>query len=267
MRVTCIQMDMAFARPDENFEKAEALVRQAAGEEQPDVILLPELWNTGFFPHEGLEALCDKEAGRTKALCGSLAKELGVNLVAGSVANLEDGRPRNTALVFDRQGSCLARYDKTHLFSPMGEHESFQAGDSLAVFRLDDVVCGLLICYDLRFPELARSLALQGIEVLFLPAQWPAQRVPHLELLCEARAVENQMFVACCNSCGADDGAPRFGGHSSLIDPWGKVMARAEGEPCLLSAELDLSIVAGIRGSINVFRDRRPEVYRLGLGF
>lgn len=74
------------------------------------------------------------------------------------------------------------------------------------------------------------------------------------------------MFVVCCNSCGADDGATRFGGHSSLVDPWGNVLARAEGEAGLISAELDLSIVAGIRGSINVFRDRRPEVYRLEPG-
>ncbi|NCB32118.1 MAG: carbon-nitrogen family hydrolase, partial [Clostridia bacterium] len=171
--------------------------------------------------------------------------------------------PHNTALVFDRQGVCLARYDKTHLFSPMGEHEFFQPGNSLCTFRLDGVLCGLLICYDIRFPELARSLALQGMEVLFLPAQWPKQRVPHLSLLCEARAVENQMFVACCNSCGSDASGTHFGGHSCAIDPWGKVLARAGGDPCFLSADCDLSIVAGIRGSINVFQDRRPEVYRL----
>lgn len=263
MRLTCIQMDMAFARPDENFDLAQALVRQAAREQKPDVILLPELWNTGFFPQEGLEALCDPEGSRTKALFGPLAKELGVNLIAGSVATLFGGRPRNTALVFDRQGECLASYDKTHLFSPLGEHEAFEPGDSLCLFALDGVRCGLLICYDLRFPELARSLALGGMEVLFLPAQWPSKRVPHLELLCQARAVENQMFVACCNSCGADASGVPFGGHSSLVDPWGKVLARAEGDPCFLTADFDLSIVSGIRGSINVFRDRRPEIYRL----
>lgn len=263
MRVTCIQMDMAFARPDENFAQAEALVRRAAREEKPDVILLPELWNTGFFPREGLKELCDPKGSRTKALLGPLAKELGVNLAAGSVAAWEDGKPRNTALVFDRQGECIARYDKTHLFSPMGEHEFFQPGGSLCTFRLDGVLCGALICYDLRFPELVRSLALQGIEVLFLPAQWPIQRVPHLNLLCEARAVENQMFVACCNSCGADHSGTRFGGHSALIDPWGRVLARAQSGPCLLSADCDMSMVTGIRDSINIFRDRRPEVYRL----
>ena len=98
MRITCIQMDVAFARPEENFRQAEALVRQAAKEERPDVILLPELWNTGFFPKEGLDELADPDGQRTAALCGGLARELGVNLVAGSVACLRAGKRYNTAM-------------------------------------------------------------------------------------------------------------------------------------------------------------------------
>lgn len=263
MRVTCVQMEMAFARPDENFELAERLVRRAALEEKPDVILLPELWNTGFFPKESLGALADRDCQRTRALLGPLAKELGVNLVGGSVTNLREGRLYNTALAFDRGGECVAEYDKTHLFSPLEEHLHFQAGDHLCAFQLDGVACGLMICYDLRFPELARSLALKGVQVLFLPAQWPAKRAGHLRLLCEARAVENQMFLACCNSCGADGAGERFGGNSAVVDPWGTVLARAAGGPCFASADCDLSVVAGIRESINVFRDRRPSVYEL----
>lgn len=261
MRITCIQMDVAFARPEENFRQAEALVRQAAKTEQPDVILLPELWNTGFFPKEGLSGLADPEGRRTAALCGGLARELGVNLVAGSVACLRAGKLYNTAMAFDRQGSLVDSYDKTHLFSPMEEDVYFQAGDHLSVFSLDGTPCGLLICYDLRFPELTRTLALQGIQVLFLAAQWPVQRAGHLRLLYEARAVENQMFVACCNACGQDDAGNRFGGNSGLVDPWGTVLARAGEGPCFLSGDCDLSITAGIRAGINVFRDRRPALY------
>lgn len=134
MRITCIQMDVAFARPEENFRQAEALVRQAAKEERPDVILLPELWNTGFFPKEGLDELADPDGQRTAALCGGLARELGVNLVAGSVACLRAGKRYNTAMAFNRQGSLMGSYDKTHLFSPMEEDVYFQVGDHLAVF-------------------------------------------------------------------------------------------------------------------------------------
>ena len=106
----------------------------------------------------------------------------------------------NTAYVFDRQGARLAAYDKTHLFTPMGEHEHYAAGDHLTTFSLDGHKCGLLICYDLRFPELFRTLALQGVELLLLPAQWPAARRYHWETLTAARAIENQLFLAACNS-------------------------------------------------------------------
>lgn len=263
MRVTCIQMDMAFATPDENFAKAEALIREAAKAQDPDVILLPELWNTGFYPKEGLAALCDENGRRARRLLSRLCGELSVNIVGGSVAILEDGSPRNTALVFNRRGECVARYDKTHLFSFAGEQEHFQAGDALCTFRLDGVPCGLLICYDLRFPELARSLALRGIEMLFLPAQWPGRRIGHFNLLCEARAVENQMFVACCNSCGPDENGVGYGGNSALIDPLGKVLARAGHEPCFLTADCDLRITADTRAAMHIYKDRRPELYEL----
>lgn len=263
MRITCIQMDMAFARPDENFEKAQSLIRQAAASERPDVILLPELWNTGFFPRQGLEALCDAEGVRTRSLLGSLAGELGVNIIGGSVALLEGGAPRNSALVFDRQGACIARYDKTHLFSFCGEQEYFRAGDSLCVFRLDGVACGLILCYDIRFPELTRSLALQGIEALFVCAQWPARRIRHLNLLCEARAIENQMFVACCNSCGPDENGLPHGGNSAVVDPLGQVLGRAGEGPCFLTANCELQAVAHARSAMRVYQDRRPDIYRL----
>ena len=177
------------------------------------------------------------------------------------MACLRAGKRYNTAMAFNRQGSLVGSYDKTHLFSPMEEDVYFQAGDHLAVFPLDDTLCGLLICYDLRFPELTRTLALQGVQVLFLVAQWPVQRAGHLRLLYEARAVENQMFVACCNACGQDDAGTRFGGNSGLVDPWGTVLARAGETPCFLSGDCDLSITAGIRAGINVFRDRRPDLY------
>ena len=120
MKLSCVQMNMAFARPEENFRRAEALVRQAA-EGKPDVIILPETWNTGFFPREDLASLCDRDCAQTRMVFGALAKELGVNLVAGSVANARGGRVYNTACVFDRNGELLCAYDKTHLFTPMGE--------------------------------------------------------------------------------------------------------------------------------------------------
>lgn len=259
MKVTCIQMDMLLAKPEENFAHAENLIRQAVNG-KPDVIVLPETWNTGFFPRENLAALADEDGKAVTARIGSLAKQYGVNIVAGSVANRKNGGVYNSAYVFDRSGRIVAEYDKTHLFSPSGEHEFFQKGDHLCRFTLDGVSCGLIICYDIRFPELTRSLTVQGVDLLFVVAQWPNVRTAHLLALSKARAIENQMFLVCCNSCGTA-GKTTCGGNSSIHDSWGDCLAQAGEHEQFLTAELDFSIVQGIRQSINVFRDRRPELY------
>ena len=186
MRLCVIQMDMRLGESAYNFAHAEALLRRAAAE-GADTALLPETWNTGFFPTDHLPERSDRGGEAVKALCAPLARELNMNIVAGSVSDRRGGRVYNTAYVFDRQGACLAAYDKTHLFTPMGEHEHYAAGDHLTTFSLDGHKCGLLICYDLRFPELFRTLALQGVELLLLPAQWPAARRYHWETLARHR--------------------------------------------------------------------------------
>lgn len=261
MKVTCVQMNMLLSQPEENFAHAEQLVRQAA-ENKPDVIVLPETWNTGFFPKNDLPSLCDNEGKRTKAVLGSLARELGLNIVAGSVSDLRGGKIYNTAYIFNRNGGLAASYDKTHLFSPMGEHESYQKGSRLCRFELDGVKCGIIICYDIRFPELVRSLALEGMDVLFAVSQWPAARNAHLQTLAAARAIENQVFLACCNSCGVAESTV-YGGGSVLLDPLGQVLAHAGDKEEIISAEFDIGTIQQIRGSIPVFEDRRPELYHL----
>ena len=235
---------------------------RAAAAEGADTALLPETWNTGFFPADHLSERSDRGGEAVKALCAPLARELNMNIVAGSVSDRRGGRVYNTAYVFDRQGACLAAYDKTHLFTPMGEHEHYAAGDHLTTFSLDGHKCGLLICYDLRFPELFRTLALQGVELLLLPAQWSAARRYHWETLTAARAIENQFFLAACNSCGTA-GETVFGGASRILGPRGELLAAAGAGEEIVTAALDFSVLAEVRNSINVFHDRRPELYRL----
>ncbi len=225
MRLCVIQMDMRLGESSYNFAHAEALLRRAAAE-GADTALLPETWNTGFFPADHLPERSDRGGEAVKAL------------------------------------ACLAAYDKTHLFTPMGEHEHYAAGDHLTTFSLDGHKCGLLICYDLRFPELFRTLALQGVELLLLPAQWPAARRYHWETLTAARAIENQFFLAACNSCGTA-GETVFGGASRILGPRGELLAAAGAGEEIATAALDFSVLAEVRNSINVFHDRRPELYRL----
>ena len=261
MKVACLQMDMLLAKPEENFSHAAELVKRAM-EDKPDVLVLPETWNTGFFPRENLQALCDRDGSRARQVFGALAERYQVNIVAGSVANVRSGKVYNTAMVFDRTGACIASYDKTHLFTPMGEDNYYTPGDRLCTFVLDGVKCGLIICYDVRFPELTRSLTVPGLDILFVVSQWPKVRTFHLRSLTTARAIENQMFLVCCNSCGTA-GQTVYGGNSAVIDPWGETVALAGETEEILTADCDLQILTNIRGSIPVFRDRRPSLYKI----
>ena len=261
MKVSCIQMDVQLGQPEENHRLAEGLIRQAA-KEGPDVILLPELWDVGFFPKENLKELADPDCAKVKAHMGALARELGINIVAGSVACLRKDRVYNTACVFGRDGSLLAQYDKTHLFSPMGEDSYFAKGDHICRFQMDGHDVGILICYDIRFPELTRSMTVPGLEMLFMVSQWPDVRVPHLQVLTQARAIENQMYLACCNACGKA-GDTKYGGHSSVIDPWGTVLTQAGAAQEIITADCDFQVNAKIRSSMHIFADRRPELYQI----
>lgn len=259
MKVTCIQMNMELGQPDKNFCRAAGLIGRAM-EGTPDVILLPETWNTGFYPEKGLNEMSQGAAGQVKLKIGALAKEHSVNIIAGSVSDYRNGSLYNTALAFDRQGSCIASYDKAHLFSPMGENRHYSPGNTLCSFELDGIKAGLVICYDLRFPELARSLALRGMEVLFMVSQWPDVRIPQLHALAAARAIENQVYVACCNSCGRA-GAAQYGGRSILISPLGETIALAGADEELLRGEFDPALLPGIRSAMPVFADRRRDMY------
>ena len=261
MKVACLQMDMLLGKPEENFSHAAELVKRAM-KDKPDVLVLPETWNTGFFPRENLQALCDRDGSRVRQVFGALAERYQVNIVAGSVSNVRGGKVYNTAMVFDRTGVCIASYDKTHLFTPMGEDNYYTPGDRLCTFVLDGVKCGLIICYDVRFPELTRSLTVPGLDMLFVVSQWPKVRTFHLRSLTTARAIENQMFLVCCNSCGTA-GQTVYGGNSAIIDPWGETVALAGETEEILTADCDLQILTNIRGSIPVFRDRRPSLYKI----
>ena len=260
MNISCIQMDMALGKREENFLRARTLAEKAM-EEKPDVLVFPELWDVGFFPREELLSLSLGEEERAKAFFGTLARQFNVNIVAGSIASRREGKVYNTALVFDRTGSCIARYDKSHLFSPMGENDWFAPGHRLCTFFLDAVPCGLLICYDLRFPEAARTLALSGMDVLFVVAQWPRERVSQMKTLLSARAVENQVYALCCNSC-ATAGDTVYGGNSCAFDPLGNCLSQAGEREEILPVSCDPGSLPALRKAIPVFGERRPEIYK-----
>jgi predicted amidohydrolase len=184
-----------------------------------------------------------------------------VNIIAGSIAEKKGNEVQNTAYVFNRQGELTAQYSKIHLFRLMEEEKFLTSGDHIGKIAFDDISAGVMICYDIRFPELARTLALDGAKILFIPAEWPHPRLHHWRTLLMARAIENQMFVIACNRVGIS-GKAHFFGHSMIIDPWGEIIAEGGEQKEIISASLQLSEVDSVRSKIPVFEDRRPDIYK-----
>lgn len=257
--IALIQMNVAFANPNENYKRVEALI-VAAMEQEPDIIVLPETWNTGFFPKKQLRELADRNGERTIAIMSELAKQYGVNIVAGSISDLRNDKVYNTMYIFNREGMLVTHYDKVHGFTPSGEHQFYEGGSDIHTFQLEGISCASAICYDLRFPELFRKVTTQGVDLFFLPAQWPLVRRSHWECLNKARAIENQMYLCAVNSVGVA-GNITLAGNSLLINPWGEELVHLGEEEAIQVGVIDLDSIADIRVSINVFRDRRPELY------
>ena len=260
-RVSLIQMDVTFGKPEENFKRVVELMEKAM-EEKPDILVLPETLNVGFFPKEGLSELADIDGKKTNEVFGTFARDNKVNIVAGSVANKKGEYIYNTLYVFNREGNVVCEYDKVHGFTPADEHNYFVGGDKVINFELDGIRCSCVICYDLRFPELIRTATLRGVDLMFIPAQWPLVRKLHWVTLVTARAIENQMFVCAVNACG-HAGATKYGGNSLLVNPWGEEICHLGTAEEIQTGEIDMDIIQGIRDSINIFRDRKPEYYNL----
>ncbi|HEU4963337.1 MAG TPA: carbon-nitrogen family hydrolase [Bacilli bacterium] len=258
LKLALLQIDIAFGDPEANRAKARAWIEQAA-QQGADVIVLPEMWTTAYSL-ENIRDIADRDGAETIALCNELAKTYHVNIHAGSVANLRGDDVYNTTYLFNREGEVVGDYSKIHLFRLMDEEKYLLGGDKVGRFQLDGVEVGTMICYDLRFPELARTLSLDGAQVLFLPAEWPHPRLNHWRHLQIARAIENQMFVVSCNRVGRA-GETEFFGHSMVIDPWGEVVFEADETEGLHLVEIDLGIVPEIRSRIPIFEDRRPDLY------
>lgn len=259
MKVTLVQLDSFFEDISKNFSKVEEILSKT---KETDVVIFPETWNTGFFPKNKIETFADKDGKRTKEIFSKFCLKNNINAVAGSILNEKNDKIYNTSYIFDRKGQVIADYDKIHLFSPAGENDYFISGNKITTFEIDGVLCGVVICYDIRFLELVRSLALKDIKILFVVAQWPDVRVEHWELINRVRAIENQMFVVAVNGCGKA-GDVKNGGHSLVIDPWGKILLSLGDTEEIKSIDLDLSIVDDIRKRINIYNDRKPNLYKI----
>ncbi|WP_375162177.1 carbon-nitrogen family hydrolase [Fictibacillus sp. WQ 8-8] len=259
LTVAAIQMDIQLGNPKENIKRASERIEQAAMK-KPDVIVLPELWTTGY-DLERLDEIGDTNGDEIKRLMSGLASKYQVNIVAGSIAKKTDEGIYNTMYAFNRKGEQTGEYSKLHLIRLMQEEKYIAPGSRKGNFMLENVPAAGVICYDIRFPEWIRAHILEGASILFVPAEWPAQRLSHWRNLLITRAIENQCYVVACNRVGSDKNNT-FAGHTLVIDPWGEIIAETDGEEeTILFAEVDTDLVEEVRNRIPVFEDRRPEFY------
>ena len=259
IKIALAQMNVRWADPHTNLATSRDMVARAAAADA-DLVVLPELWGSGYDLAHAADHATPVDAGLFRAMA-TLAREHGLH-VAGSLLEESDGRVYNTCALFSPHG-LVGRYRKLHRFCLMQEDRYLAPGDHPALFKdLPWGATALAICYDLRFPELFRGYAIAGARLMVIPAQWPAPRIDHWRTLLRARAIENQCVAAGCNRVGADPDNV-FGGASAVIGPWGEVLAEGDDQAALLMAEVDFGAVDEARQHIPVLSDRRPDRYEL----
>jgi len=269
IRVACVQMT---SRADKaaNLEKAERLVARAAAT-GADLVVLPEKWNAigdADVLHAAAEPL---EGGESVEALRGWARRHGITLIGGSIVERRQGRGKlsNTCVVVDPGGEIAAVYRKIHLFDVEAgghvyrESDTEEPGDEPVLAEVEGWPVGLSVCYDVRFPELYRILALQGARLFTVPAHFTLYTgKDHWELLLRARAVENQCYLAAAAQVGETLPGKLSFGRSSIVDPWGVVLAQAPDEETVIAAELDRLRLEAIRTRFPSLRSRRPEAYR-----
>ena len=268
MRVGAVQLNST-DDAERNLATADRLVRQAAAA-GAEVVVLPEKWSVLGTPEQMMVA-AEPLDGRFISWACEAARELGIDLVAGSIVERVEGREKtaNTSVHVGPDGEIRAIYRKMHMFDVevdgdiYAESANEDAGDEVVLSDLaDGSRLGMSICYDVRFPELYRMLAVDGAEVVTVPAAFTlATTRDHWEVLLRARAIENQCFVIAPNQIGAHPPGPRCGGRSMIIDPWGLVLALAPDLETTVVADLDFEVLQQVRRRIPALTHRRPEAY------
>ena len=265
MRVAAVQLNST-ADKDRNLASAERLVRAAVAD-GASLVALPEKWNL-LAGGEELRAGAEPLDGPSLNAARAWARELGIHLLAGSISERTEGKAFNTSVLIGPDGADLATYRKIHMFDvdaggvSYRESEHEQAGEELVTAPVGELTVGMTVCYDLRFPELYRILALRGATLVTVPSAFTsATGRDHWEVLLRARAIEDQVFVLAANQVGTAPPHYDSFGHSAIVDPWGKVLALAPDEETFIAADLDLGAQRQTRESLPSLANRRPAAY------
>lgn len=259
MNIQLYQFEVVLGDVEKNEAKIEHFFKNDLRSDT-EIVVLPEMWNNGY-DLEHLNEKADHNLGNTTKFISNLARTFNVNVVAGSVSNKKDEGVYNTLIVFNNQGELIYDYDKIHLVPMLDEPKYLAPGKLLPeTFELCQNKMSGIICYDLRFPEPIRRLAIEGSKVIFVVAEWPESRLYHWRHLNIARAIENESYIVACNSCG-NDGNTEYAGHSMVIAPNGDVLSEADNQETTFNVEIDLDKVDEMRNQIPVFKNRRTDLY------
>ena len=268
MKIALLQMPVT-ASKQENLDTAARYIKEAAAN-GARLAVLPEMFCCPYT-NDAFVAYAEEGGCESWERMAACAKEAGITLVAGSIPEKESGRIYNSSMVFNPQGERIARHRKMHLFDidikggqRFKESDTFTPGDEVVVFEADGVKMGLCICFDMRFPELARLLVQKGAQVIVCPAAFNMTTGPmHWELMFRQRAVDNQVYTLGAAPARDVNGPYVSYGNSIVCSPWGKVLARAGAEPEILYADLDMDEVAKVREQLPLLSARRTDLYRL----
>ncbi|HVN54227.1 MAG TPA: carbon-nitrogen family hydrolase [Anaerolineaceae bacterium] len=257
LKIALGQIDILLGAVGQNFRKIQDFSAQAAAD-SCQMVLFPELWSTGY-DLANHRRLSDPMGAGIFERVSQLAREYQI-WIGGSMLEEKDGQSFNTFSLYSDQGELAAAYRKIHLFRLMDEHLWLAPGDQLVTAQSPWGLAGMAICYDLRFPEMFRKYATEGVKLVFIPAEWPSVRIQHWQTLLRARAIENQMFVVAVNRVG-QEGNDQFNGHSLVVSPWGEILLDGGEAESLLTCEIDLAAVDEARRRIPILTDRRPDIY------
>jgi omega-amidase len=253
-----IQMNVKTGEIEQNLKTSITLVEKAMSF-KPHLIVFPEMFATGFaYPY--LINMAKQYFEELAAFLVNMSNRTGAFIVGGSIPELHEGKLYNTTLVVSPERKILGFYRKIHPFSMTDENKYFTGGDHIAIIDTPLAKLGIVICYDIRFPEISRKLTLEGAEVLIVPAQFPHPRQHHWETLLKARAIENQVYTVGVNRIGGNH--PEYFGHSMVVDPYGDVVEELEDKEGILVSQIDPTRLEEIRRAMPVLLDRRPEMYK-----
>jgi omega-amidase len=257
LTVSLAQINVKAGNPRANWEKVKEWVTEAA-RRGSDLVVLPELWDNGYALDKARD-VASPLGGGLFAEVVTLSRSANIHII-GSMLEKRGAGVSNSAAVVSPRSGVMGVYRKIHLFGLMNEPQFLSPGEAPLTVDLPWGRTSIAICYDLRFPELLRRYAVEGSQVLVVPAEWPHPRLNHWRTLVQARAIEDQFFVIACNCIGENDGTT-FCGHSMVVDPWGELICEAGEAETMLTVQIDAGEANNVRSKMPVLEDRRPHLY------